>query len=322
VSFLLDYVDLECPMRSQLVFLRSNSAMDGDTVRPPPTRAIWCSSSGTLTLPKKEFMREILASGWNDLQDKLYADSWSEGLQRFRSPFLFRGLADKFYTLETTLVRLGGPYDKLELHLRNFKKYAHRTVVERDSVWNWLSVAQHHGLPTRLLDWTYSPLVAMHFATADTTKFYVDAVIWKVNYLEVHRHLPRLLKKELSRVKAAFDVQMLSTAVQSLEELDALSRSEFAVFFEPPSMDDRIVNQFALFSMMSSASARLDLWLTEQAKNAPWIAERIVIPAPIKWEIRDKLDQANITERVLFPGLDGLSTWLKRNYSPKTAHTA
>lgn len=275
-------------------------------------------------LPENEFMREILVSGWNDLQDKLYADSWSEGLQRFRSPFLFRGLADRFYTLETTLVRLGGPYDKLELHLlRNFKKYAHRTVVERDSVWNWLSVAQHHGLPTRLLDWTYSPLVAMHFATSDTSKFNVDAVIWKVNYLEVHGHLPQLLKTELSRVKAyAFDVQMLSTAVQSLEELDALSRSEFAVFFEPPSMDDRIVNQFALFSMMSSASARLDLWLTKRAEKAPWIAERIVIPAQIKWEIRDKLDQANITERVLFPGLDGLSTWLKRNYSPKTAHRA
>lgn len=267
-------------------------------------------------------MRETPVDGWNDIQDKLYAGSWSEGLQRFRSPFLFRGLADKTYTLETTLIRLGGPYHKLEHHLlRNFRKYAHRTVVERDSVWNWLSVAQHHGLPTRLLDWTYSPLVAMHFATADTSKFNVDGVIWKVNYLGVHEYLPQTLKAELSRVKAyAFDVQMLSAAVQSLEELDALSPSEFAVFFEPPSMDDRIVNQFALFSVMSSASARLDDWLTERAEQAPWVAERIIIPASIKWEIRDKLDQANITERVLFPGLDGLSTWLKRNYSPKFPH--
>ena len=42
----------------------------------------------------------------------------------------------------------------------------------------------------------------------------------------------------------------------------------------------------------------------------------------MKWEIRDKLDQANINERVLFPDLDGLSRWLTRYYWPKPAGTA
>jgi len=65
---------------------------------------------------------------------------------------------------------------------------------------------------------------------------------------------------------------------------------------------------------MSNASLVMSRWLSDH----PDLFYRIIIPAKLKWEIRDKLDQANITERVLFPGLDGLSSWLKRQYSPKT----
>jgi hypothetical protein len=72
------------------------------------------------------------------------------------------------------------------------------------------------------------------------------------------------------------------------------------------------VNQFALFSLMSSPVATLDDWV----RDHPGLARRVMIPHELKWEVRDKLDQANITERVLYPGLDGLSRWLRRQYTP------
>jgi hypothetical protein len=64
---------------------------------------------------------------------------------------------------------------------------------------------------------------------------------------------------------------------------------------------------------MSSPSATLDEWLVAH----PRLAWRVEIPAALKWEVRDKLDQANVNERVLFPGLDGLGRWLTRYYWAK-----
>lgn len=213
-------------------------------------------------------------------------------------------------------MRLGGPYASLERHLlRNFRKYAHRDVVERDSVWHWLAVAQHHGLPTRLLDWTYSPLIALHFATANLERFDCDAAIWAVNYVDVHALLPRGLRTKLETEGAnVFSVDMLSEEMASLEHLGALSDDPILVFFEPASISDRIVNQFGFFSMLSEPTAAVDAWLEAH----PDLCRKIIIPANLKWEMRDKLDQSNITERVLFPGMDGLSSWLKRHYAPRT----
>ncbi|MEJ2200376.1 MAG: FRG domain-containing protein [Desulfuromonadaceae bacterium] len=258
---------------------------------------------------------EVRVSSWNQLQDELFSDSWSPSLGRFRSRNAFRGLSDSNYTLISGLIRLGGDFVEVEKHiLRNFKKYAHRSVAGGDSTWHWLSVAQHFGLPTRLLDWTYSPFVAMHFATANIEKFHVDGVIWAVNYVQAHQMLPGSLCGALDREGAnVFTVEMLADSVWSLSDLNNLSREDFIIFFEPPSMEDRIVNQFAFFSTMSDPRLSVDSWLA----NHPSIWRKIIIPAELKWEIRDKLDQANITERVLFPGLDGLSSWLKRHYSPK-----
>lgn len=257
---------------------------------------------------------EVFATSWTHLQELLFDNSWDAGIGRFRSKYAFRGLSDSSFQLKTSLIRLGGEYVTLEQHLlRNFMKYAYRNVVDRDSLWHWLSVAQHHGLPTRLLDWTSSPMVAAHFATANLEKYDLDGAIWMVNYSEAHKSIPLKLRELLKKEGAnLFTAKMLSETVGSLEELRELSDESFPVFLEPPSIDDRIVNQHALFSLFSSSQTIADKWL----EMHPELWKKIVIPAELKWEIRDKLDQSNVTERVLFPGLDGLSEWLRRYYSP------
>ncbi|HEX5870173.1 MAG TPA: FRG domain-containing protein [Longimicrobium sp.] len=261
-------------------------------------------------------MTEIRVSGWNELNEQLYGDSFNPHIGRIRSPFAFRGVSSADYRLTTSLSRLGGAFGQMEQHLlRNFRKYARRGDVQTDSVWNWLAVAQHHGLPTRLLDWTFSPQVAMHFATARLRELERDAVIWAVDFVRAHALLPRPLREEMQAESAdVFTVEMLTRRAQTLEEFDGLGDEPFVLFFEPPSLDDRIVNQFALFSVMNGPELCLDEFLEDQKKGV----RRLIVPAALKWEVRDKLDQANVTERVLFPGLDGLSAWLKRYYSPRT----
>lgn len=255
---------------------------------------------------------DIRVSSWAELNELVYEGSWKERLGRFRSSYAFRGQADVRDDLHTSLARLGGAPD-LEGHLlRNFRKYAHREAVPGDSVWNWLAVAQHHGLPTRLLDWTYSPYVAMHFATADLEQYDRDGVIWCVDYSRTNQLLPERLKQILADEGSdVFTAEMLARASATLHEFDRLSETDFVAFFEPPSLDDRIVVQFALFSLVSNPRLGLEAWLAER----PGTGRRIIIPACVKWEVRDKLDQANITERVLYGGLDGLGAWLRRYYT-------
>ena len=255
-------------------------------------------------------------NSWLDVVDALYQGSWNADLQRFRSPVAFRGISYVAHTLASSLLRLAEPgadIARLELALlRNFRKYGHQEASGADSIWHWLALGQHRGLPTRLLDWTYSPLVALHFATENTSEFDQDGIVWCVNFVEANKRLPSRLKRILQQEGSdTFTVEMLS-AFRSLRNFDALSREPFVVFVEPPAVDQRILNQLALFSLMSSPSASLDDWLEQH----PDLCRRVIVPAALKWEIRDKLDQANINERVLFPGLDGLSRWLARYYTP------
>jgi hypothetical protein len=256
---------------------------------------------------------DIRIDSWAGLQEELFAGSWNAGMSRHRSGFVFRGVPHVTHALESSL-QTGGFVSHERRLLTSFRKYASRNAVPGDSVWNWLSLAKHHGLPTRLLDWSYSPYVALHFATHNLSDFDRDGAIWCVDFCKTNDMLPKPLKKILEDEESnIFTTELIGEVAKSLAEFDALAKHDFVLFFEPPSLDERIVNQFALFSLPSSPRLSLEALLKQ--REAAY--RRLIIPAALKWEVRDKLDQANITERVLFPGLDGLSLWLKRYFTTR-----
>lgn len=116
---------------------------------------------------------------------------------RYRSACLYRGMSDANFDLKTSLMRnCGSKAPLLEMHLlENFIKYVSiEDPTIKESIWKAMIIGQHHGLPTRLLDWTHSPLVALHFATTEGNMDCLgnkDTVVWKIDSRELNTKLPR-----------------------------------------------------------------------------------------------------------------------------------
>lgn len=239
---------------------------------------------------------------------------------RYRSSFLFRGLPNSKYKLDTSLHRncADKQYDLESSILRNFIKYA---AIEdpqlKESIWRQLIIGQHHGLPTRLMDWTYSLLIGLHFATSGEDLSNMDqhdCVLWRIDINELNNILPDNYKKQLEQNNAKLlTVDMLSEVVDTLATYDNDMSDKSMVLLEPPSIDHRIINQYSYFSIIPKGITNIENFLNVHTKNTV----KYVIDKNLRWQIRDLLDQLNINERTVFPGLDGISAWIKRHYYVK-----
>jgi FRG domain len=262
---------------------------------------------------------EVTVNNWTELMDAFAGDAKHfQDIGRHRSDKAYRGMADANWPVFTSLQRVNKTaFVQVEKHLlRNFQKYAPQNSVIFDTFWNWLTLAQHHGLPTRVLDWSYSPLIALHFALDNYTVFSnnSDAAIWAVDLEKLKQTLPYDISLRFMQDKAfTFTMEALEELWEKLELLTNDSLDDFMIFFEPPSFDDRIINQYALLSATRNPQTIVSDWLQKH----PDLYNRIIIPNKLKWEFRDRLDQINITERIIYPGLDGLCMWLKRWYCSK-----
>jgi hypothetical protein len=263
--------------------------------------------------------RTVTVTSLGDLIDQVTPDTPDPKTGRWRDNGVYRGSIDATRPLLTSLDCLGGttpPHSKADLEehiLRSFIRYS-RPYLQGAPVedWEMLVTAQHHGVPTRLLDWTYSPLIAAYFATRPTRRQPdVEHAVWRLDWQRMHE---------------AFGFQCLALAIQDLEgiggkdaaltpwRLFARENDEkpFACMIEPPSLDARIVAQAAVFTLSSDKTKPFDVFLADH--DLAGALTKFVIPKDVVPRLRDQLEMVSVDERRLFPDLDGVSAAIKHYY--------
>lgn len=267
--------------------------------------------------------------------------------QLFLSNYIFRGQADSEWGLEPSLERL------VKRHHPNYKDknipsiYEHKMLKEfkykyplyeinvhpkENENLEWLTLMQHFGTPTRLLDFTNSLFVALYMALDGS--FSDSSAIWAINKLATEReHIKTYMSTNAihSTPKRVIDTYIRDKAnsVIGMSRTSSVEKEIFPVY--PQLCNERVSIQQGLFLMASD----LDVTFTEVfdsfyriennievpikellnysysvAKFTGWpnlVLFKIIIPKKFKWELTQLLNQMNITAETLYPGLGGLA---------------
>ncbi len=193
------------------------------------------------------------------------------------SPLIYRGVKDQRYKLTPKVGRFNGYTLRLEKEILHLFKIHGMPFLERepDDDWEWLAIAQHHGLPTRLLDWTSNPLVAAFFAVEGETE--ADSVIYAMP-------APSIL-----------DTKATTNPFGKSSGMDVL---------QPFHINKRIAAQSGMFTVH---------WKPAQHIMRNTI-DKLVIPKYLRDEFKGRLSTYGIHQGTLFPDLDGQARyieWLK-----------
>lgn len=236
---------------------------------------------------------------------------------------VYRGLEDATWDLKTTLERTCKRIDSdllradvREAHLlREFKRRYHHYAANEphcDDALEWLSLMQHFGAPTRLLDWTYSLPVATYFALRNASlnpRTAKPAAVW---YME-EEWCATEFQRALNRAGKNSDY-----ADRHIEDFP---QSEFRdIFMTPPQWEGvalvnpfrlnvRLGNQQGVFTAVGDVRKT---YMENLCSFAAWQdhVKKLVIHVDAFKGILEQLTQTNVTNAALFPGLDGFSVGL------------
>lgn len=215
--------------------------------------------------------------------------------------YFFRGESKSYYKLvpaigrcEIPTVRLPsgeayplGYYSEASI----FERFKNQALARIEYIpkndWEWLSLAQHHGLPTRFLDWTCNPLVALFFAVGNP-------------FSEKDREKAKIDKENYDGSAAFYLLTIKSSFVDISDAENPFEYNKVAIY-SPPHVSLRIANQSGVFTIQPEPKKPLNEFRRVRKYRIPFDAREL---------LRKELRLLGIHHSFIFPDLDGLSKYL------------
>lgn len=244
-------------------------------------------------------MQTIVVSSWQEFMNLTSElDGWA-----------FRGQQDAHWQLQSSLSRYLSAFVRdrsawriqEQRAIRIFRRKAHNYLSDVRALSDdlrCLGLMQHHGAPTRLLDFTKSPYVAAFFALERAVS---DAAVFAVNTpaLWTDRAIP-VASPDLTRDK--IDPRRPG----NFEKFFLSDENPVIWFGEPAEMDQRLIAQAGTFVLPGLLHQPLDKILDQYTFSGE-LLRKIVLPSSVRDDAMRSLYRMNITNASLFPDLEGLA---------------
>lgn len=208
----------------------------------------------------------------------------------------FRGHADQSWELVPTLYRLNPTPNETGV-MKRFKQSAHFLLEKTPTTeFDWLFWMQHYGVPTRLLDWTESPLAALYFCVSNKAHENCDGAIWVLD--------PKSLNKAHNNIDdddfvPSFDEDILDNYKPST--IAAESRTKlFAMAAIATRNNPRIQAQLGVFTIAHRIKEPM-----EQSAGKGCLV-KLIIPKDAKETLREELNALRFDRFSLFPELSSI----------------